>query len=166
MPRPYSLALALFLAAAALPGGAHGGPAAAPAVLKYPPVCVLKIVAGLMNQAYRPDIPLPRIYFASQVSLGQFQDAVWPQWGLRPDYVTNVYVWDRNEIYLLDDAAWYASHGRAMDDSLAHEFAHYIQHRYRGWDLSLDDPSYEPQAVEFQTLFRENFIQTPGACPP
>ncbi len=136
-----------------------------PANLRYTPGCVLKAVAGMMGQKYRPDIPLPEIFFESSVPLKQFQDAVEPQWGQRPAQVTNVYVWNRNEIYLLDDAAWYAEHGRAMDDSLAHEFVHYIQHRYRGWDLSLDDPGYEPQAVEFQTLFRENYINKPGTCP-
>lgn len=140
-------------------------PAPKPAALKYSPECVLRAVAELMEQKYRPEIPLPRIFFESSVTLKQFQDAVEPQWGQRPAQVTNVYVWNRNEIYLMDDAAWYAEHGRAMDDSLAHEFVHYIQHRYRGWDLSLDDPGYEPQAVEFQTLFRENYINKPGTCP-
>ncbi|MDD5208831.1 MAG: hypothetical protein PHV36_05545 [Elusimicrobiales bacterium] len=139
--------------------------AAKPAELRYAPECVLKAVAGMMEQKYRPDIPLPKIFFESSVPLKQFQDAVEPQWGQRPAQLTNVYVWDRNEIYLMDEAAWYAEHGRAMDDSLAHEFVHYIQHRYRGWDLSLDDPGYEPQAVEFQTLFRESYINKPGACP-
>lgn len=139
--------------------------APAPAALKYSPECVLKAVAGMMGQKYRPDIPLPEIFFESSVPLKQFQDAVEPQWGQRPARLSNVYVWTRNEIYLMDDAAWYAAHGRAMDDSLAHEFVHYIQDRYRGWDLSLDDPGYEPQAVEFQTLFRELYINKPGVCP-
>lgn len=152
------------------PAPEAGAPAAKalrkkPAVLRYSPECVLKAVALLMGQKYRPDIPLPKIFFESSVPLKQFQDAVEPQWGQRPARLSNVYVWSRNEIYLMDDAAWYAAHERAMDDSLAHEFVHYIQDRYRGWDLSLDDPGYEPQAVEFQTLFRENYINKPGTCP-
>ena len=139
-----------------------GAPAAS---LRYSPLCILKAVAALMGQQYRPDIPLPAVFRASEVTLLQFQDAVEPQWGLRPDNITNVYVWNRAEIYLMDDAAWYAEQGRAMDDSLAHEFVHYIQYRYRGWDLSQDDPGLEWQAIEFQTRFREEFIQKPGVCP-
>jgi len=136
-----------------------------PATLRYSPECILKSVAQMMGQKYRPDIPMPKIFLESDITLDQFQDAVEEQWGQRPDNITNVYVWKRNEIYLLDDPVYYASYKRAIDDSLAHEFVHYIQDRYRGWDLSTDDPAFEPQAVEFQTMFRENFINKPGVCP-
>lgn len=147
------------------PGGVFVKGPRPPAALRYPPECVLKAVAEQMGQKYRPDIPLPKIYLEHRVTLKQFQDAVEKQWGLRPGRITNVYAWDNNEIYLMTDAAWYAGHERSLDDSLAHEFVHYVQHRYRGWDLATDDPIYEPQAVEFQTWFRENYIVKPGACP-
>jgi len=39
----------------------------------------------------------------------------------------NVYVMARNEIYLMDDAGYYRRIRRTLDESLAHEFAHYLQ---------------------------------------
>lgn len=142
-------------------------PAKAPAALRYEPLCILRAVAGRMGVKLRPEVPLPPVYFESSTDLRSFQDAVEPQWGQRPPQVMNVYVVARNEVYLIDDASYYERMKRAIDDSLAHEFVHYLQVRYKGYterDLG-EDFSAEATAIEHQTWFRENFIQTPGVCP-
>lgn len=128
------------------------------ATLRYSPEFILCTVAYRTHTTLKADIPAPQIYFASQITLKQFQDAVEPQWGIRPETFLNVYVWQRNEIYMLDDAEYYKKTGRALDDSVAHELTHYIQVQYKGMDLGSDDIA-EMQAVDVQTWFRENFIQ-------
>lgn len=138
---------------------------AAPAALRYDEACILRAVAGKMGVTLRPEVPVPPVFLGSRTPLVRFQDAVEPQWNMRPEAFLNVYVIRNNEIYLNDDASLYASHGRALDDSLAHEFAHYIQVRYQGADFARDDgDALESGAVAVQFWFRENYIARPGTC--
>jgi hypothetical protein len=71
-----------------------------------------------------------------------------------------VYVVARNEIYLTDDARYYRRLRRTLDESLAHEFAHYIQVRYLGANLA--DEGCEVEAVAVQFAFTD-LNRMPGA---
>lgn len=106
----------------------------------------------------KPEIKRPEILFGSEVSLTQFQDDVEPQWGIRPEFVTNVYVVSKNRIYLLDDKAYYDKLGRCIDDSIVHELTHFVQSAYQGFDL--DDESLEFNAIDIQIDFREKHCNT------
>lgn len=121
--------------------------------LRYEPRFILEAVARTMNVELRADEPLPEIHLESRTPLARFQDAVAPQWNFRPPKFANVYVVARNEIYLTDDPGYYRRLRRTLDESLAHEFTHYLQVRYQG--ASLDDESAELQAVAVQFAFRE-----------
>jgi hypothetical protein len=121
--------------------------------LRYEPRYILEAVARTMNVELRADEPLPAIHLESRTPLARFQDAVAPQWHFRPPKFANVYVVARNEIYLTDDPGYYRRLGRTLDESLAHEFTHYLQVRYQG--ASLDDESAELQAVSVQFAFRD-----------
>jgi hypothetical protein len=61
-----------------------------------------------------------------------------------------------NEIYLIDDASYYARVGRTIDDSLAHELAHYLQARYGRAHLVDWE---EVEAVAIQNWFRAEHVQ-------
>ena len=50
----------------------------------------------------------------------------------------------------------------AIDDSLAHEYAHFIQHRYQAYGDGGFDDAAEGSAVEVQTWFRDEYIRKPG----
>lgn len=133
--------------------GPVGADTSAPVTLRHEPRYILEAVARQMNVTLRPDVPLPRIYFESSTPLTQFQDAVAPQWSFRPPRFANVYVVARNEIYLTDDPGYYGRLRRSLDESLAHEFAHYLQVRYFAADLA--EESCETEAVAVQFAFRE-----------
>ena len=113
---------------------------------------ILTRILEYKNLAYNPEIPLPAVVLSSEAELKQFQDDIEPQWGFRPDTITNAYVVHLNKIYLYDDKAYYTGHQRCIDDSLAHELAHYIQVQYRKWDLN--DDSLEWDAIDTQNWFR------------
>jgi hypothetical protein len=113
-----------------------------------------------MNVTLRPDRPLPRIYFESSTSLEQFQDAIAPQWHFRPPLFANAYVVARNEIYLMDDPSYYRRMRRTLDESLAHEFAHYLQVMYFAADLA--DETCEGEAIAVQIAFRDAQEGVPG----
>ena len=121
--------------------------------LQHDPRYILETVARRMNVTLRADEPMPRIYLESGTPLAQFQKAVAPQWRFSPPMFANVYVMARNEIYLSDDAGYYRRIRRTLDESLAHEFAHYLQVRYFG--ASLADEGCETEAVAIQIAFRE-----------
>jgi hypothetical protein len=127
-----------------------------PAQLRFEPRFILESVAQRLGVELRPEIPLPAIFVASATPLAQFQDAIAAQWRFRPDFVLNTYAIARNEIYLHDGPAYYAQHGRTLDDSLAHEFVHYLQAQYRNDDLSSE--LREAEAVMIQTWFRETYV--------
>ena len=130
-----------------------------PARLRYSIDFILEKVLEKKRQTRRPEIPVPVFHYASATPLVQFQDAVEPQWGFRPDIITNAFILHRNEIYILDEAEYYRRTKRCMDDSVAHELVHYIQGKYQGWDLH--DDSLEWEAIDIQTAFREEFCKSP-----
>lgn len=134
-------------------------PAVAASVgLTHSPDCILQAIAMKKHITLRAEIPSPEIFVQSKTSLQQFQDAVEPQWNIRPDEFTNVYVYRLNEIYLIDEAGYYQTHNRFIDDSLAHEFVHFLQVKYQNADLNSDE-SLEFEAVDIQTWFRETFMR-------
>ena len=153
----------------ALAGVSAARPGDRPARLRYKPECVLQAVAERKGRALDPAKPLPRIRFESQTPLKDFQDAVETQWGSRPEVFTNAYSLKTGEIFLIDEAAYYRRLKRHIDDSLAHEYAHYLQVVYDGADL-MNDPwgSYEADAIDLQTWFRTDFypVGPTPACRP
>ena len=130
--------------------------AAEPVKLRFDPRTTLKVVARRMDITLRPEIPLPEIRLASATPLGRIQDAVEGPWGARPERIANAFVSNTNEIYLIDDASYYAGVGRTIDDSLAHELAHYLQTRYGRANLVDWE---EVEAVAIQNWFRTEHVQ-------
>ncbi len=139
-------------------GASVGGARTAPVALRLDPYVILQQVARQMNVTLRPDVPLPKIFLESNTPLRQFQQAIAPQWKFRPHVFANAYAAERNEIYLSDDARYYRKRNRTLDDSLAHEFVHYIQVRYRNDDLA--DESCETEAIAQQLSFIDSVAPT------
>ena len=135
---------------------------AEPVKLKFDPRFIMETVARRMNVALSPELPLPAIFVESTTPLSQFQDAMEAQWRFRPPLVSNAYAIARNEIYLSDSPGFYRRLKRTLDDSLAHEFVHYIQAKYFDEDLSTD--GCEMQAAEVQRWFREIHVQANPAA--
>lgn len=134
-----------------------------PSMLRHDPRYTLEAVAREMNVRLRPDIPVPAILFQSTTPLQRFQNALAPQWGFKPSVFANAYAVARNEIYLMDDASYYTRLRRTLDDSLAHEFAHYIQVHYFRADLTHE--SCELDAISVQQWFRRAHSAPPTAPP-
>lgn len=126
---------------------------AQPLKLGFDPWYILEAVARRLDVKLRPEIPLPAIHVASRTSLKQFQDAMEGQWGFRPHVFANGYAVARNEIFLFDAPGFYLQSNRTLEDSLAHEFVHYIQAQY--WRDDLRQDGSETQAVDVQRWFRE-----------
>jgi hypothetical protein len=141
------------------------GSSAPPATVrpKLPYDCVLKAVLFRMKQEYDPAKPLPDIRFASEVPVEEFDAAMEPQWGFKPGRVTNAYAPHVGTIFLSDNAEYYSKFGRAIDDSLAHEFVHYVQVRYRGLTIEEFTEWDEVEAVQVQNWFREHYV---SGTPP
>ena len=135
-----------------------GGARTATVTLRLDPYVILQQVARQMNIKLRPDVPLPKIFLESSTPLRQFQQAIASQWKFRPHVFANAYAAERNEIYLSDDARYYKKRNRTLDDSLAHEFVHYIQVRYRNNDLA--DDSCEMEAIAQQLSFIDSNAPT------
>lgn len=133
--------------------GTVGADDAQRVTLRMEPRQILEEVARQMNVALDPREPLPVVHFESQIPLAKFQDAVAGQWNFRPPKVANVYVVANNEIYLSDDGGYYNRMKRTLDESLAHEFAHYLQVRY--FHANLSDETCETEAIAVQFAFRE-----------
>lgn len=127
----------------------------APSPLTCAPEGILAAVAGRMGVVLRPDVPLPRVRRSSDTPLADLQDAIEQQWGFRPGTFTNAYAAARNEVFLLDDPEYYRRLGRLPEDSLAHEYVHYLQVRYLGARLQEGSDYLESQAVDVQNWFRE-----------
>jgi octaprenyl-diphosphate synthase len=108
-------------------------------------------------------VTLPVILLQSATPLARFQQAIAPQWRFNPPLYANAYVVARNEIYLMDDPDYYRRLGRTLDESLAHEFAHYLQVHYFNADLA--DPSCETDAVAIQALFAAHRVAV-AETPP
>lgn len=159
--------------------------AAAPARLRHEPRCILEAVARELNQdigrhrgpavsaailaAARGALPVIRP--ESETPLVEFLTAVKPQ-DPSVDRFSNFYSVSADRIFLIDDAAYYARFAktsrRSMDDSLAHEFVHFLQVKFLGYsvaDLATDDA--ESMAVAYQTSFRERYVigGEPVPCP-
>ncbi|MCX5795254.1 MAG: hypothetical protein NTY77_07170 [Elusimicrobia bacterium] len=126
--------------------------------------CIFEGVLAIMKVAPRSDAAMPPLYLQDKTPLKQFQDAVEPQWQMRPDMYLNVYVAARNEIYVLNEAQYYQRVGRFVDDSIAHELVHYVQVMYRKIPIEQFDDGMEGEAVSVQTEFRERYMKT-GASP-
>lgn len=131
---------------------------------KYSVECLASLVASRMNVVLRSEIAFPRIVHESEITLPEFQDVVEPWWGFRPGAITNVYIPTREEIYLIDDPEYYRKFSRYLEDSLAHELAHFIQVRYLNADLKAPDDSLESQAIDIQTWLRETHLRD-GSVP-
>ena len=151
-PRRLSLRIAMFCTMLAV-GCAVGADEQQRMTLQHDPRYILEAVARKMNVTLDPDRPLPRIYFESSTPLEQFQTAIAPQWRFRPPMFANAYVTARNEIYLSDDPGYSRRVHRTLDESLAHEYTHYLQVHYFAADLA--DEGCESQAVAVQIAFRE-----------
>lgn len=148
---------ASLLAALVWTSACAGEPDAGTMKLRFDPRFILEAVARRLEVKLRPEIPLPAIHVASSTPLRQFQDAMEPQWRSRPHVFGNAYAIAPNEIYLFDAAEFYLRLRRTLDDSLAHEFVHYIQAQYWGEDLALDGS--EALAVDVQRWFREVYLR-------
>jgi hypothetical protein len=188
-----ALALAVLLAAPAsaqLPG-VYATPA--PAALKDEPRCVLHALAGhlafVLGRHRGPEFELalrtaatggdlPRVRLMSATPLADFRRALERQYldAGSPDAArqarslpfSNLYAVSSNEVFLIDDPAYYArlGGGRTAEDSLAHEYMHFIQVRYYGYsvkDLAHEAP--ESQAVEYQGWYRDEYSR-PGRRAP
>ena len=127
------------------------------ATLRYSEEFIMDFVLKQKFLERRPEIPLPITYYESKTPLKQFQDIMEAQWGFRPDRFTNAFSITHNHVYLTDNAEYYRRTGRCMDDSMAHEFVHYLQVKYQGWNQN--DESTEWQAVDIQTAFREEYCK-------
>lgn len=128
------------------------------AKLKYSVDFVLDFVLKKKNLVRNPLLEMPQVFLQSQTDLELFQISMFEQWGMQPDQITNAYSVKTNRIFLNDDKTYYDRLKRCMDDSLAHELAHYVQVVYQKWDLN--DDSLEWDAVDIQTQFREEFCPT------
>ena len=130
--------------------------------LRYDETCILRLVAAEMEIPLKKEVSLPAVYFGSKVPFAQFLAAYRTQSNAEPTQVLNMYMLNSNEIYISDKASNYASFGRSMDDSLAHEYVHYLQVKYRGYtvrDFVEDfEDSLENQAIRYQVSFREKYI--------
>jgi hypothetical protein len=146
----WSIAIALAIAATT-PEAAR--PPSASVTLRVDPRYTAEWVARSMGIALKGDVALPTVHLASATPLRRFQDAVEPQWGLRPRQIFNAYVMATNEIYLDDVSDYYRRRNRTLDESLAHELVHYLQVRYLRDDLASD--ASELEAVTVQQAFRE-----------
>lgn len=134
-----------------------------PSVLKYTPEFILQEVLFLKHLSFDATKALPEIKVESQTSILDFQNAVEPQWHMRPDSFSNVYIIRQNIIYVSDEEAYYEKVQRCMDDSLAHEMTHYVQVLYQGVDLAnsvdVDADAYEMDAIDVQTQFRDKYCK-------
>lgn len=135
----------------------YRSPARPVAKFKYSIEFIFEKVLEKKGFTKNDSIPFPLFYYESKTPLIQFQNAIFEQWGFKPDQITNAYVLKNNEIYITDDAEYYLRLGRCIDDSVAHELVHYVQAKYNGWDIN--DESLEWQAIEIQTAFREEYCK-------
>lgn len=125
------------------------------AELKYSKTFIFSEVLRLMDIKPNLQIERPQIILQQNATLKEFQQDVIPQWGFPPDSITNVYIFLKNKIYLMDEKSYYQSMQRCIDDSLAHEYVHFVQVKYQNIPLEYFDDSMEFQAVDIQTKFRE-----------
>jgi hypothetical protein len=133
----------------------------------FPEACILQAVADHMGLQLKPEIPVAPVHYASATTLEYFRNATRANFGdMIPNMIANMYAFATNEIFLMDDAAYYLRVQRKIDDSLAHEYTHYLQVKYQNWDVAHDvNDAAEANAVDVQTWFRETYINQPGKNP-
>lgn len=119
--------------------------------------CIFKLMMKHMNKPIDANRPLPRIRTQSETPLSEFQDSMEVLWKFRPEVFTNAFQPFRNEIFILNEKAFYEEHKRSVYDSLAHELTHYFQYAYQNADFTVDDEGLEWHAVDIQTWFRETY---------
>lgn len=141
--------------------------AAAPETAKiaFKPECVLAAVAGRKGVTLDPSRRPPMVLFASMIPVSRYREAAKEQLGgMDVEMVLNMYVVKTDEIYIQDAAGNYGKFGRTIDDSVAHEFGHYLQVVYGKADMANDaNDELEGEAVRLQTWFRE---EGAAALPP
>jgi hypothetical protein len=174
------LLAALSFPAAALPGLHNGGAAVR---LRQAPACVLHAVAGRMAEqigrhrgpaveqalreaAQQPGLPVVRL--ESETTLQEFARDIAPQ-NPGAEVFSNFYAVAANKIFLIDEAAYYARLNRFIEDSLAHEWTHYLQARYLGYTVAqLGTDDAEMMAQDYQSWYREEHGRPgrpPAPCP-
>lgn len=130
--------------------------------------CILQLTMAELNVTPRAEIPVPRLRLESETPLSEFQDAVEVGWHFRPDVFMNVYTPASNQIFLMTAPGSYRN-GRSIYDSLAHEYTHFIQVKYRNTPLDQFGDAEEAQAVDVQTAFRQKYgaliVDGEFACP-
>jgi hypothetical protein len=129
--------------------------------LKYSPQCILKAVASKLGLELKPaSIPAPLIFLQSETPFEFYKEAARTNFGGQyPEGFVNMYVPEGNYIFLNDSAHLYLKE-RRIDGSLAHEFTHFIQFKYRGENL-FNDPLdlLEGEANRVQHWFLDNFFE-------
>jgi hypothetical protein len=126
------------------------------ATLHHDPQLILEAVARRMGIRLRPEIAVPVILLESRTPLQRMRTAAERQWGLRPQVFAAIYASAENEIYLIDDADFYAQHDRTLDDALAHELVHYLQANYLKDGFNVEWS--EAEAISIQTWFRKEYM--------
>ncbi len=120
---------------------------------------ILQQVIARLKQTYNAQLPLPDIKMSSESNLADFQKDLHDQWHMDPPEITNAYAAHANRIYIIDDMDYYKRNNRCIDDSLAHEFTHYVQVHYKHIPIEQFDDSMEWEAVDVQTWFRKTFCK-------
>tara|TARA_Y100001935_G_scaffold254505_1_gene263765 strand:+ start:246 stop:743 length:498 start_codon:yes stop_codon:yes gene_type:complete len=126
----------------------------------FSPHCTLTSVLNHLHLKYDPSLVRPEIVLQSEIPFSEFQDLIEKKWNLRPKGFLNIYMPKENKIFLVDDIEYYQKTGRFMDDSLAHEFTHYIQVVYQKTDLDGSSDKLEQEAIDVQNWYRESFLNT------
>jgi hypothetical protein len=127
------------------------------ATLHHDPQFILQAVARRMKITLLPGVPVPAVLLESRTPLLRLQAAAEREWGIRPSVFFSAYASAGNEIYLIDDAAMHKRRHGTLDDSLAHEFVHFLQAQYR--KDALDTDWSESEAVAVQLWFRDEYMR-------
>ena len=135
--------------------------------------CILAVVAGHMKATLTDAVARPTVRYASKTALSDYHADIENEYGPGSsapyNVVTNMFLPKRNVIYMSDKAEHYRP-GRYIDDSVAHEFAHYLQFFYQG-EKDNPSPDYdmlETGAIKVQEWFRETYMaagRSPCAAP-
>lgn len=118
--------------------------------------CVFQLTLAEMGLNHRPEVEMPRLRLEHETSLTEFQDAVEPSWGFRPDVFLNVYTPSTNQIFLMTAPGSYRP-GRSVYSSLAHEYVHFIQVKYRGIPIDAFGDAEEFEAIVIQNQLQERW---------
>jgi hypothetical protein len=114
-----------------------------------------------MDISLRSDVPTPEVRYSSTTPLSEFQIVAESEYHRRPHAVSNSYFPGRNLIFLTDNATYYQT-GRTLDDSLAHEYTHFIQARYGAGAAQQNEDGKEREAARVQFWFRATFMSDPS----